>query len=341
MRKRLIMFVLIFTAAVLLTGDAGALTRERKAIITLEVSLKAPADANEVRLWLPYPLSDENQTVEDVKVSGNFAGSGVYREGEHGNIALYAEWNGNPPERLLTYTFTISRKEAVRMDFPAKELLFSSTEFREYLKPTSLAPVDGKVRALAEKITKGKKTNRAKARAIYDWIVNNMHRDPNVKGCGYGDVEKLLVTLGGKCGDIHSVFVALARSVGVPAREINGIRIPKGKEGEMTKAQHCWAEFYMPGYGWVPVDPSDVRKAMLEKKITDPKDIKDLVEYFFGSVEENRIAYQSGKDVLLSPAQKNGRLAYFMYPYAEADGKALNEDLFGFNLGYKITFKEI
>lgn len=235
----------------------------------------------------------------------------------------------------------MKRKEVVKKDFPKKELPFSREEFKQYLKSTNLGPTEGKVKEYAIKITKGKKTTLAKARAIYDWIVENMYRDPDIKGCGFGEVERLLETRGGKCGDIHSVFVALARSVGVPSREIFGIRIPKGKEGDMTKTQHCWAEFYMPGYGWVPVDPSDVRKAMLEKKITDTKDVKDLIEYFFGAVEENRIAYQTGRDITLSPAQKGGKLNYFMYPYAEADGKPLNEDLFGFNIGYKINFKEL
>lgn len=152
-------------------------------------------------------------------------------------------------------------------------------------------------------------------------------------------MERLLESLGGKCGDIHSVYVALARSVGVPAREIFGIRIPKGKEGDMTKAQHCWAEFYLPGYGWVPVDPSDVRKIMLEKKLNLGEE-RDYREYYFGAVDENRIYYGIGRDLILNPPQKDGKLNYFMYPYAEADGKAL-DDLFGFNLGYTITFKEL
>lgn len=318
-----------------------ALAKERKAIVTIQVNLNAPADARNVRLWIPYPMSDENQDIEEIKIEGNFSSNGVYREAKNGNIALYAEWNEPLKERILSYTFKVKRKEVVKKDFPKKELSFSKEEFKQYLEATSLGPTTGKVKALADKITKGKKTNLAKARAIYDWIVNNMYRDPNVKGCGLGDVERLIVSMGGKCADIHSVFVALARSAGVPAREIFGIRIPKGREGDMTKAQHCWAEFYMPGYGWVPVDPSDVRKAMLEKKITDPKEVKDLVEYYFGAVDENRIAYQSGRDLTLNPPQSGDKLNYFMYPYAEADGKALNEDLFGFNLGYKISFKEL
>ncbi len=119
------------------------------------------------------------------------------------------------------------------------------------------------------------------------------------------------------------------------------MRLPKAAEGDMTKGQHCWAEFYLPGHGWVPVDPSDVRKAMLEKKTQDLKDVGDLVALYFGGLDPNRVAFQSGRDLILNPAQQDGPLNYFMYPYAEADGKALNEDLFGFNLGYTITFREL
>ncbi len=340
MRKSKILLMLL-TAVIVLSLANQVRAKEREGQLTIEVNLNAPSDAKEVRLWIPYPVSDENQDIWDIKVNGNFSNMGVYREGDNGNMALYAEWNSPSKERTLTYSFKAKRKEVIKKDFPKKELAFSKEEFKQYLKATSLGPTTGKVKELADKITKGKKTNLAKSRAIYDWIVNNMHRDPNIKGCGFGEVEKLIVSLGGKCGDIHSVFVALSRSAGVPAREIFGIRMAKGKEGDITKSQHCWAEFYMPGYGWVPVDPSDVRKAMLEKKTKDLKDVKDLVEYFFGAIEENRIAYQTGRDLVLNPPQKDGKLNYFMYPYAEADGKPLNEDLFGFNLGYKISFKEL
>lgn len=333
--KRLVIAIFLLS----LGSPALAELKERQAEVTFKVSLKAPADAKDVRLWIPYPVSDKNQVIKDVRVDGNYDKSGTFQEKEYGNTALYAEWNGPKKERILTYTFKAKRKEVVAKEFPAKEAEFSKEEFNEYLKGTSLGPVTGKVKETAEKITKGKGTVLGKSRAIYDWIVNNMYRDPNIKGCGTGEVERLIGALGGKCGDIHSVYVALARSVGVPAREAFGIRIPKGKEGDMTKAQHCWAEFYLPGYGWVPVDPADVRKYMLENKVSDPNDINEVVEYFFGAVDESRIAYGTGRDVVLNPAQKDGKLNYFMYPYAEADEKAL-DDLFGFNLGYSISFKE-
>jgi transglutaminase-like putative cysteine protease len=329
-------FVLALTMILLLfnASEAG----ERRAEVVFKMNLKAPENSKEVRLWIPYPVSDENQIIEDVRIDGNYSSHGIYKEKEFGNSILYAKWNNMTKDRVLTYTFKAKRKEVVRKDFPKDEPLLSEKDYAKYLMPTSLGPTSGKVKEIAENITKGKKTILAKARAIYDWIVDNMYRDPQIKGCGIGDVERLLESLGGKCGDIHSVYVALARSVGVPSREIFGIRIPNGKEGDMTKAQHCWAEFYLPGYGWVPIDPADVRKIMLEKKLKLGEE-KEFREYYFGAVDESRIAYGIGRDLILTPPQKDGRLNYFMYPYAEAEGKAL-DDLFGFNLGYTITFKE-
>ncbi len=314
--------------------------KERRVEVTMTFDLNAPEEAKDVRLWIPYPVSDRNQVIEDIVISGNYSRSGVYTEPKNGNPILYAEWLSPSKERRLTFTFKVRRKEVLTKDFKKKELPFSKEEFREYLGPSRMMPLDGRVRDYALKITKGKKTVLEKARAIYDWIVDNMYRDPNVKGCGFGEVERLLEVRGGKCADLHSVFVALARASGVPAREVFGIRIPKGRGGDMTKAQHCWAEFYLPGYGWVVVDPSDVRKAILEQKLT-LEQAQPLREYFFGAVDENRIAFGTGRDLILNPPQKGEPLNYFMYPYAEVDGRPLNEDLYGFNIGYRITFREV
>lgn len=331
---------IIFLVAILLALTQLVFAKERTVEVRMEFRLNVPEGAKDVRLWIPYPMSDENQDITDVRINGNFSASGVYREGEYGNNILYAKWNGPSKERNLTYSFKVKRKEHITKDLPEKELKIYQKEMEKHLKPAKMLPLDGKVKDYAMKITEGKKTTLEKAKSIYDWIVENMYRDPNVKGCGLGEVDRLLDTKGGKCADIHSVFVALARAAGVPAREVFGIRIPKGREGDMTKAQHCWAEFYLAGYGWVVVDPADVRKAMLEQKLT-LEQAKPLREYYFGAVDENRIAFGTGRDIVLNPPQSGEPLNYFMYPYAEVDGKPLNEDLFGFNIGYKISFKEI
>ncbi|MBI5418909.1 MAG: transglutaminase domain-containing protein [Deltaproteobacteria bacterium] len=337
-RIALPLFLLLILCLLFLPRPSLAI--DRRAAVTVKVNLNAPSDAGRVKLWIPYPMSDENQDVSGVEIGGNYSAAGIYREGKFGNAILFAEWNAPGGERTLTYMFRVSRRQVATKRFPEKELPFSKEEFEKYLSPTSLGSTGGAAREYAEKITAGKTTALAKARAIYDWIVENMHRDPDVKGCGLGEVDMLLRKPGGKCADIHSVFVTLARAAGVPAREVFGIRLPKGKEGDMTKAQHCWAEFYLPGSGWVVVDPADVRKAILEKKIS-LEEAAPLREHFFGAVDENRIAFGTGRDLRLNPPQAGEPLNYFMYPYAEADGKPLNEDLYGFNLGYAVEFREL
>lgn len=336
-KRRMITF---FIAAFILLGIAyKADARERQATVTVEVKLNAPTDAKNVRLWIPYPMSDKNQNITRVSVSGNYTGMGVYREPKDGISSLYAEWNEAVRDRSLTYTFTAKRKEVVARDFPKTYVPLSKNEMKQYLDNSHLGDSQKRVRQLASRITRGKKTVLDKSRAVYDWIVDNMRRDQNVKGCGLQEIERLLTEKSGKCADINSVYVALARASDVPARDIYGIRMHKDKEGDITKYQHCWAEFYLPGYGWVVVDPADVLKYKLEKNPT-PDELKARREYFFGAVDENRIALNSGEDVELNPSQNEKHLLYFMYPYAEADGKKLNEDLYGFNIGYKITFKE-
>ena len=336
---RRVVFLIPLILCILLFPQSSR-AKERRAEVTVKVDLKAPAEAGHVRLWIPYPMSDENQEISDVAVSGNYSAMGTYREGTFGNTILYAEWKAPARERTLGYTFRVTRREVVTNPSPAQEPPLPRGEFEKFMTSTSRGHTDGSAKAYADKITSGKKTTREKAAALYDWIVENMHRDPEVKGCGLGEVDVLLRKLGGKCADIHSVFVTLARASGVPAREVFGIRIPAGKEGDMTKAQHCWAEFYLPGSGWIVVDPADVRKAILEKKVT-LEEARPLREYHFGAVDENRIAFGTGRDLILNPPQRGEPLNYFMYPYAEADGKPLNEDLYGFNLGYTIGFREL
>ena len=335
-----LLYPFLILATAFLAFPAASLAKERRAAVTVNVRLNAPADAKRVDLWIPYPMSDDHQEITEVSVSGNYSAAGVYREGTFGNNILHIEWSAPGRERTLTYTFHVRRKEMTTRDFPDKEAALSGKEFGIYLASTSLGMTGGAAKAVAGKITKGKRSTLAKAIAIYDWTVENMHRDPDVKGCGLGEVDTLLRKMGGKCADIHSVFVTLARASGIPAREMFGIRLPKGKEGDMTKAQHCWAEFYLPGSGWIVVDPADVRKAILEKKIT-LEEARPLREYYFGAVDENRIAFGTGRDLMLNPPQRGEPLNYFMYPYAEADGNPLNEDLYGFNLGYTIEFKEL
>lgn len=223
-------------------------------------------------------------------------------------------------------------------------------QIHEFLKPTQHIPVDGIVLDTARLATRGAHTPLEKARAIYDWVVDNSFRDPATKGCGLGDIKTMLQTgnLGGKCANINSLFVGLARASGIPAREVFGIRVAEskqfkslGKTGDVTRAQHCRAEFYLAGYGWVPVDPADVRKAILEEKLpfTDPK-IVALRDKLFGYWEMNWLALNHARDFSLKPQAANNPINFLMYPYAELDGVA-REQLMPDQFVYRIIAEEI
>ncbi|WP_224962884.1 transglutaminase-like domain-containing protein [Geomonas subterranea] len=334
--KRLLLTMLAFSLC--LTPAAWA--KSRSGQVSVEVDLSKQEAGKETRLWIPYAVSDANQKVTDVKVSGDFATSAVYTDQANGTPILYAQWDKDAKSRKLVYSFTVQREEQRIKDLAAKEPAWDKADYAEYLKPTSLGPVDGEVKKLAEGIVKGKTTVLEKAKAIYDWACENMYRDPATVGCGKGDVCELLKKPGGKCTDISSVYIALARAAGVPAREVFGLRLGKKAEEDITTWQHCWVEFFLPGTGWVPVDPADVRKAMLVEKL-ELKDAKtrEYRDYFWGGIDPYRFKIASGRDVVLNPPQAGAPLNTFGYPYAEVGGKVLDwYDPKGFS--YRITFKE-
>ncbi|MDD2733621.1 MAG: transglutaminase domain-containing protein [Desulfuromonadaceae bacterium] len=293
--------------------------------ITMTIDLSAHDSTSETELWLPYPVSDSDQNITDVKVSGDFATSAVYTDKTYSTPMLYARWDKDIVSRKLTFSFQAKRSEVIRRDFPAKEAAWDPADYALYLQATKLSPIDGEVGKLAAKITAGKKTVLEKAKAVYDWTCENTYRDPKTRGCGSGDVCTLLANPGGKCADIHSVFVALARATGVPAREIFGIRMGKKDREDVTTWQHCWAEFYLPGYGWVPVDAADVRKAILTEnlKLEDAK-IAEYRAYFWGGIGPYRVKLSVGRDLTLNPQQPGGPVNYLMYPFAQVGGKIID-----------------
>lgn len=293
--------------------------------VSMEFDLSNQGTGEEAELWIPYPLSDQDQLITKISINGDYVESAIYSDQKYSTPILYARWNKDAKSRKLTFSFHAVRNEVVKKDFPEKEGAWDPRDYEMYLTGTSLGPIDGEVKELADKIVKGKTTVYDKAKVIYDWTCENMYRDPKTVGCGPGDVCSLLNIPGGKCTDIHSVYVALCRAAGVPAREVFGIRQGKKDVVDITKWQHCWAEFFLPGYGWVPVDPADVRKMMLkyDLKLEDQK-TKDYREYFWGAWDQYRVKLAVGRDLTLTPAQKGKPLNTFGYPYAEVGGKALD-----------------
>lgn len=332
--------LLTFAVVTLLFMAATGHAREQSGTVSFNIEINSPPMAKTVKLWFPYPTSDLDQTIKDLKFSGNYSNFSLSHEPNSGALYLFTEWNGTGKsmKKNLPVTFHARAKERKVTRLVERGSAIPA-DVRKYLQAEFWIPSDDKkIVSLARRITAGKKGILKKSRAVYDWVVENTRRDPNVPGCGLGNVEKTLSARSGKCADISSVYVALARAAGVPAREVFGLRLGKHGETDITDGHHCWAEFYLPGSGWVPVDPADVRKIMLVKNL-DLAAAKPYREYYFGAVDEFRIALQKGGRGLRFAEGNLEKINYFMYPYAEVDGKPLDycrPKTFAFT----ITFKE-
>ena len=307
------------------------------------------------RVWLPLPSVQEQDWIRNMGNlwQGNALTARMLRNSEYGAEMLYAEWApGEKPVLEVTSRFA-TRDRAVDLDRAAKAAPLSRADRQLYTRATQLLPTDGIVRRSALDITRGAKTDEAKARAIYEWVVDNTFRDPKVRGCGLGDIRFMLESrdLSGKCADLNALYVGLARAAGLPARDVYGIRVADsrfgykslGKSGDISKAQHCRAEVWLTGHGWVPVDPADVRKVVLEEvpgglSLDDAK-VVDVRKRLFGAWEMNWLAYNTAHDVPL-PGSRKVTVPFLMYPQGEtASGMLDSLDPAAFN--YQITSREI
>jgi transglutaminase-like putative cysteine protease len=294
------------------------------------------------KAWIPLPMMDETEWHRPVgsSWSGNAGRAQIERDGKYGAAMMYAEWGAGEATPVIEVTSGfMTRDRAVDPGTrnPEAEKL-SAAEVGFYTSATDLIPTGGIVKDTAHDVVKGARTDVEKARAIYEWVVENTFRDPKTRGCGWGDIKSMLETrnFGGKCGDLNAMFVGLARSVGVPARDVYGLRVAPSIHGykslgvgspNVSRAQHCRAEFFAQGVGWVPVDPADVRKVVLEEPPTNLKIDHPMVaaarKRLFGGWEMNWLAYNMAHDVNL-PGASGAKIPYLMYPNGESGGKALD-----------------
>jgi transglutaminase-like putative cysteine protease len=325
---------------------AAASTGNRTFELTTRVEILKPAGPT--KLWLPASLIRrepfQNTLSTEFHAEGGKARMVSFQPDSLGILTAEFPAGVKP---ILTLTAKIETFP-FSLDLAAKQPPepHPPAEREHFLRPTKLLPTDGIVKSTADEITRGKTTDLDKARALYDWVVDNTFRDPKTRGCGLGDIRFMLESrdLGGKCADLNSLFVGLARAAGLPARDVYGIRTGKSELGykslgasseTVTKSQHCRAQVYLDTHGWVPVDPADVRKVALEESDkTAPARTR-----LFGSWEMNWIAFNFAHDVTL-PGSEGKPIPFLMYPQAEtAEGRPdpLNPDDFR----YEITSREL
>jgi transglutaminase-like putative cysteine protease len=307
--------------------------------------------------WIPLPSVNEKDWIRSGDSQWTTNGKAVLaRDPHYGAEMLHVAWAASEAAQVVEVTSRIAIQDrAVDLTKPGRPGIdLASAERKFNTVGTELIQVDGIVKEASDKITAGKATEIDKVHAIYEWVVENTFRDPKVRGCGIGDIAAMLKTgnLGGKCADLNALFVGLVRAAGIPARDVYGIRVAPSKFGfkalgtgseVITRAQHCRAEVFLTGYGWVATDPADVRKVALEEPPTnlavdDPK-VAAARKTLFGAWEGNWLAYNFAHDIAL-PGSTGPKLAFLMYPQGETGNTRL-DCLDADNFKYTIKSKEL
>ena len=309
----------------------------RNFAVTTRLELPATGKA---QAWIPLPSVHEDEWIKPGKNAwqSNAVSAEVVRDPKYGAELLHVVFkDGEAAPHIEVSSGFALRDRAEDLGAKGAVSALGAADRKLYLEATELMPTDGIVKETAEKATAGKTTDIDRARAIYEWVVANTFRDAKTRGCGTGDVASMLRTgnLSGKCADLNALYVALVRSVGIPARDIYGLRVAPSKFGYkslgtgsdvVTKAQHCRAEVWLEGYGWVATDPADVRKVVLEEPpgnntVDNPK-VVAARQVLFGAWEGNWLGYNVAHDVAL-PGSKH-KVGFLMYPQAEVAGALLD-----------------
>src|SRR5215469_7896170 len=274
-------------------------------------TVKNVPSGKKVRIWIPAAQSDAFQEVKVISAKGDLPLRST-RESRYDNEMYVAETSSARPELHFDIEYDVVRHERVGLN-PASQVMggtvTDTSELRRDLQPDALVPTTGLPADLAAKVTAGKTNPLDKARAIYDYVFATMKYDKTGTGWGRGDVLYACDAKKGNCTDFHSLFIAMARSQGIPARFEIGFPLPADKRSAEIAGYHCWSDFYIDGKGWIPVDISEAWKHP-EKR-----------DYFFGSHDVNRVQFSMGRDLQLAPPQEGKPLNYFVYPYIEVDDR--------------------
>ena len=258
-----------------------------------------PTMSEPSKMWVPIPTDDQFQdiTINRIEIPGKHQ---ILTDEKFGNQILYVELEPEDSGKTMLLNFNVDRQEkTVHVDSTAPELFLTAEQF---------VPNNDKFKSIAEEVLVGKNGgDLVKSRALYDHTIDRMKYAKFGSGWGNGDAEFACDAARGNCTDYHSYFIALCRSVNIPARFAIGAAVPSSRDDGGVNGYHCWAEFYAEGKWW-PVDISEADKYAA------------LATYYFGHNPANRVEFSRGRDLIVSPGPKSGPINFLAYPLLEVGG---------------------
>lgn len=264
-----------------------------------------------LEVWVPMIPDTPFQRVLDLSLDANCAWSGA-REAEFGNQMLHTRADHAQDWPLqIRLRYHVQRLPVFQNLHPGcARPLATPALFARHLGTEQFVEVTDRTRALAATIVSDERNPLDQARRVYRYVTETMTYDA-AKQSWKGSTEHALVCSTGDCNDIHALFISLVRSTGIPARLVLGQALEAPSQPGVDTCEvcgyHCWAEFFVAGLGWIPVDASCA--------------CKYGTEGLFGELEMNHVAWSVGRDLLLAPPQQGSRVLFLAAPYAEVDGQ--------------------
>ncbi|MFQ5953344.1 MAG: transglutaminase-like domain-containing protein, partial [Candidatus Omnitrophota bacterium] len=262
--------------------------------------VKLPEITSAGRMWLPLPETDAFQKVELKSIHSPKAYQ-ILKEPKYGNKILFFELGPEDSSKTIDVRYQVERLEKAAY-------VPENSDWKESLEADQLVPIDDNFKAIAKEVVEGKKGDLVRARALYDHVIDRMRYMKYGSGWGKGDAVYACDVRTGNCTDFHAYFIALARSVGIPARFAIGAAIPSARNDGGVDGYHCWVEFYAEGKWW-PVDISEADK------------YSSLSTYYFGHHPANRFEFSRGRDLVFEPGPASGPVNFLAYPVLEIAGK--------------------
>ncbi len=197
-----------------------------------------------------YPESDYRQTVLTEKTTPQ-------AQKKDTGVSYY--WQ-NPQEKSFPFQLETTLKTQStyikvkqKIHFPLTNL---PSDVQPYLKETEF--VDFKDPAIVQKaneLAAGEDDLFKVAYKTAVWVNTNITYDLNtVTADASQKASWVMKNRQGVCDELTNLYIAMLRSLGIPARFVTGISYTTSELFTTNWGPHGWAEVYFPGYGWVPFD---------------------------------------------------------------------------------------
>lgn len=308
-----------------------------------------------LQAWVPVPSVDQDSWSKPLGSDWrtNAKTAELARDPASGAEMVYFEWpEGDPAPAAEVSSEASTRDRLTEFAKPRKPTPLTDEQRRLYTALTTVVPLDSQPRGAAAAIVDNAKTDLGKAKAIYEWLVEKTACGPDELAAASMLQPGIESAAGPDCSNLNSLYVALARALGLPARVIYGVRVAPSQHGyvslgaasaDITGEEHCRAEVWLEEYGWVPVDPGDARRVAEREPpggigLSDPKAVAARLT-LFGACEGNWIPYNFATDIVL-PHSAATSIPHLMRPWAQTAEARLGERVpSGFS--YKVTVREL